>query len=339
MKCAGCLKNTKDVNHIKCTLSECGKVFCSLCINLNVITSERKKLWKCPDCCAIVKKGDNSLTPVRATNEMTNVTTRKKPEIIIDSSRLEIKELIAEVRLLTTEITSLKQKFEEATTSLTRCQERLEELRVVTTSNDKRIKYLENRTQEIPLLQASVQQLKMELNIQEQNHLGNEIELSGIPEQQNENLHHIVLLAARKIGVELDDSDLDWVSRAGTRDRVKTTMQSSKFPRPVVARLLRRTKRDEILRSAKSRKNIMSKDLDIHGESLRIYCNERLTKENRLLFRDARKHAKQHGYAFCWCNRGSIYIRQREGKAAIPIRSREDINNVFGPPSTESDKS
>ncbi|KOB74271.1 Uncharacterized protein OBRU01_04557 [Operophtera brumata] len=206
-------------------------------------------------------------------------------------------------------------------------------------ANEERLKDLEKRDVVVENLQVTVLQLKNELKAQAQVNLRNEIEIVGIPENSSEHLHHTVLVAAKKMGVELEDRDLDWVSRVGPRrPPVTVTLpeDGARMPRPVVVRLLRRSKRDQFLKATKSRRNTSSADLEVAGVSQKVFFNERLTKENRVLFRDARSRAKQHGYAFCWCSQGAIFVRQREGKAAMPIPSHNDLDRLL-PPSLSTD--
>ncbi|CAH0726206.1 unnamed protein product, partial [Brenthis ino] len=332
MKCHGCLKLIKDLNNIKCSSLTCSKSFCSLCINLTELSIEKRSKWKCPDCCANKRKiGDNSSTPVRSNEDDSNVTLRKKADTqTITGMNSEVKELIAEFRLLTQELSSLKKQLEDTTASMTSCQKRLEELGSAIANNDSRIKKLEDRERETELLKGTVKELQQELNIKSQNNISNELELCGIPEINNESLQHVVLLAARKVGVDLEDGDIDWVIRAGPRvKRVITMENNSQFPRPVVVRLLRKTKRDQIIKAAKSRRNIKSTDLDIPGTPYKVFYNERLTKYNRELFREARRMAKQHGFSHCWCSQGTIFVRKSEGKPARPVRNFDDLSIVF----------
>ncbi|XP_045763694.1 uncharacterized protein LOC123866284, partial [Maniola jurtina] len=176
------------------------------------------------------------------------------------------------------------------------------------------------------------------INTQAQNHLKNEIEICGIPECPNENATHLALLLAKKIGVEVSDQDIDWTSRAGPRvlSAVNATGNARKYPRPIVVRLLRRSKRDEFLKASKSRRNITSTDLNLPGPAQKVFINERLTQRNRLLFRECRIQTKQLGYEFCWCNNGTIYVRAREGKSASAIRNHEDLERLTNKPKTTS---
>lgn len=247
----------------------------------------------------------------------------------MDVSGAEVQELTGEIRLLTQEISSLKQKLEEATVSLSRCHERLDEITTAVAATDNRVKKLEERDREMVDLSATVAHLQSEMNSMAQNHLQNELEITGVSENENENLHHIILVAARKIGVDLDDADIDWIHRVGPR-RISGDQSDNiaKLPRPVVVRITRKAKRDQLLKAAKSRRNITSSDLEVPGTTRKIYYNERLTKENRMLFRDARSKTKQCNYAQCFCSQGKIYIRKQNGRPAILVRSVADLDSI-----------
>lgn len=332
MKCSGCLKNTSASSGILCSVVSCRKGFCCLCIDLTRLAPAEKVKWVCPDCCALLranKGGDKDNTPVRGTSDFTNITERKKQSQNPESQNTEFKELTGEIRFLREDISLLRASLEEVTVSLSRCHDRLDELGITLSSQEARIARLEDCEKENIFLKAKVAQLHNDINVQQQHQLRNEIELSGIPETSNESLVHTILVAARKVGVELEDKDIDWTSRVGPRRPPSESPETStRLPRPVVVRLLRRTKRDELLKAAKSRRNVTSVDLDIQGPPLRIFFNERLTKDNRTLFRDARIKCKENGYAQCFCSNGAIFIRKRDGKPATLVRNFDDLANV-----------
>lgn len=330
MRCAGCLKNTTESSGILCSVENCRKTFCALCIDASRLTPEGKKKWVCPDCCAILRSknsGGNSLTPVRGSTDSQNITVRKKHSHNPES--VDLKELTAEIRFLREDITLLRARLEETTVSLTRCHERLDDLGITLSNQETRIKHLETCETENVVLKAKVVLLQNDINIQAQNQLRNEIELSGVPETPNESLLHTVLVAARKLGVELEETDIDWANRVGPRRPPSEILETKRtLPRPLVVRLLRRAKRDELLKAAKSRRNVTSVDLDIPGPALRVFFNERLTKENRALFRDARIKCKEYGFAQCFCSHGAIFVRKRDGKPATLVRGFADLVSI-----------
>ena len=73
----------------------------------------------------------------------------------------------------------------------------------------------------------------------------------------------------------------------GLQIKPVTAIDGRRFRRPVIVRFLRRSKRDEIIRAVKTRRNIMSARLDTPGKSLKLFYNERLAKINRELFHEA----------------------------------------------------
>ncbi|XP_059062699.1 uncharacterized protein LOC131855443 [Achroia grisella] len=273
MQCEGCLSNLSRGKYFQCTKQHCGRKFCYLCANIQDATIV--KTWKCPACATQEKKvGDNSSTPIRSDSQ--NITTRKKTNTKSNSPTgvkdIEVNELTSEIRSLTHELSSLKRKLEEATESLTRCYQRLDELGNAIQTANNRITQLENSETKVVSLQATVTHLENELNNQIQSQLSNEIEIVGIPENNNENLVHIAMVASRKIGIDLTEQDIDWVTRVGPRfskaTKTDTSNGESKFPRPVVLRLLRRSKRNSLIKESKNRRNLTSHDIDVTDHNM-----------------------------------------------------------------------
>lgn len=162
---------------------------------------------------------------------------------------------------------------------------------------------------------------------QAQHHVRNEIEIMGIPETPNENLVHVAILTATKVGVDLSELEIDEIKRVGPR---RSSDSKEKRPRPIVARLLRKAKRTELVKAAASRKGLTTEDI-VPGTSDSVFINERLTKKNRLLFRESRNRAELYKYRFCWTRDGGIFLRRAEKKAAILIRSYKDLDEKIGP--------
>lgn len=323
LMCAGCKNNITDKRYDKCT--KCDKHFHFLCVGLGGPATDS---WICPDCRSIMKKGgDNSSTPVRQSE---NITVRKqKTSIPLETSKKgnsSLCELTDQIRLLRAEVSSMKSEFVVAVAALNRCESRLDALTNVMSAYETRLIAAENNTTEVVELRREVDVLNDKLNSQAQSMLRNEIEVSGVIEAENENVHHTMLMMSSLVGVRLTDTDIDGIHRAGPR------RNPSHSPRPIVVKFTRRALRDQFLKAAKMRK-LTTTDVDIKGEPSNIYVNERLTRSNRLLFRDTRKQFKEAGYKFCWTSGGIIYVKKREGKGkgseALVIRSHADIGRIL----------
>ncbi|VVD05009.1 unnamed protein product [Leptidea sinapis] len=182
--------------------------------------------------------------------------------------------------------------------------------------------------QEISFLKSTVTQLHLQIGSRDQDLLQNDLEITGVTELDNENLTHIVMVASKKIGVDLSESDLNGVLRVGPKIIQKSPSIVNKH-RPIVVKLVRKHKRDALLKAAKERKNLSTEDI-IQGAPSKIFLNERLTKENRRLFREARIRAKDKDFKYCWVRNGGIYVRKDNGKPAIKISYSEDLDRKIG---------
>lgn len=352
--CSGCGVTFKDRRVLNC--SSCKLKYDLLCANIDKqsfidMNAEAKSSWECPECrCKKPKVVNSDSTPVRSLpREDPNATHRVKEKMLtaqpknpnsLDTNNSDIAALTAEIRLLREEMADFKQQCITLTESLGNCNNRLDEC-------DKKIL---KRDQEIIELKAAMIQLQQENSNRAQNQLSNEVEISGIGEEPKENLHHIVLLTAKKIGVELSDKDIDWAIRVGppqstakidvlTETETEAVMEAGakladaklkeKAPRPIVVRFTRRKLRDDFLEGAKGRRGLKSDDI-VHGTSRNVFINERLTKENRYLFRNARIAAAEKGYKYCWVRNGRIFIRRADKRPVISIRSHEDLEQLTG---------
>ncbi|PZC72841.1 hypothetical protein B5X24_HaOG210516 [Helicoverpa armigera] len=333
--CASCQKPLRSSN-IKCF--KCDQLFhvtCANASNQTKLTNETKATWTCPTC---QNKGPKKTTsPARSVPDsdepgknttassnkldQTTVSSRDAPCNNNSSDSEILRSLSSEIQLLRGDVGDLKSHIKYLSEHLTQCYSRLEEY-------DTRIKTLEKREEEIIALNNTITNLRDQLNSQGQASLKNELEINGIDELKNESPLHIVRVMAHKIGVTLEEYDIDFVSRVGPR-RQKTD-SSDAPPRNLAVRFVRRYKRDEFLKAAKMRRSLTSTDIDIAGPTRNIFVNERLTSSNRQLFRATRNAAKAHGYKYCWIRNGAILIRKQEGNPAIHIQNMEDLEHHMG---------
>uniref|UniRef100_A0A2A4J0K9 PHD-type domain-containing protein n=1 Tax=Heliothis virescens TaxID=7102 RepID=A0A2A4J0K9_HELVI len=341
--CGGCNETLTDLQTIKCT--SCNEEFHLQCVNIvqNDFPYVAAK-WICPTCTGKLPRGDNtnkSVRPSLPSDESINVNSQPRsfkransdsPIFISDNDTNALNSLTREIRLMRHDMSQIKTQLNELTTSIKTCNSRLDSYDDRITQSENKIIALETQANKHILeLNDTISQLRDQLNAQAQEAMSNEIEIMGISEPKNENVKHTVLLTAAKIGVDLKDDDVDWVSRIGIGHKSATGDFSAKFPRPIIVRLLRRNKRDELIKAAKTRKNLDSKDIVSEGPTGRVFINEHLTKQNRRLFRDARTKAQGKGFKFCWIRNGQILLRKKEGMATIRIQNMADIHDHLGP--------
>lgn len=286
--------------------------------------------WVRPDCRASSKKGgDNSQTLVRASTPGENITKRNRPAsqqqnyTALQDNNNTKHDLASEIHYLRNEMSDLKTQIADM---FARFESHMETVTSRVSTVETRLTTIEVNLQEFSTLKATVAILQEQVEYQAQMFLQNEVEISGLEETANENPYHIALVTAAKIGIKIADTDIDCVSCTGPRSNNENTNKNTNYPRPLVIRFMRKQTRDNFINSAKLRRNIDNKDIIENGQERKIYIIERLTKGNRLLFREARRKANEADYKYCWTKNGSIYIRKRTGDPGIRIRSYDDLS-------------
>lgn len=301
--------------------------------------------WRCPECEKDVVRDNQSETPVRGrvdastedfmdmspTNTANTTTTEVTQEIPLDI-RAELKKFKDDlIKAVRSEFQLLRSELAEVKSSLQLTNERMAGL-------EERVATLENRTGAQPVVATDVHklidQLRSDINERDQELLGTDIQISNLPETSGENPIHTAILVASKLGVKLEAHDIVSAERIGGR-RINAAQPTSVVTRPrfLVVRFARRDLRDEMLEAARVRRGMTSADLGMPGAPARFYVNERLTKQNRELFRMAREAGGRLGWQFVWCKRGRILARCKPGEPARQIRCEADVQRIFEPAS------
>ncbi|CAG9796323.1 unnamed protein product [Diatraea saccharalis] len=349
LKCAGCLQVITDRQYLRCCV--CSQYYDIICANVseqrfrNTLTGQHRLNWKCDACKNMEPKVDNSNTPLREHDD--KVTRRRGASVLSppeenSDAQWDMRSLIEELRLFRKEMQEMRiqvQSFNETLGALMSrvdiCEDRLDDL---TLRIDKleRCDAASESVNNNTALTNTIDSLKAELNERDQELLMNDVEITCIPEQKGENLQHFVVTLACKLGVQLEQRDVVSAVRVGRSLDVSGvgTSSSSPRPRPIVVRLVRRAVREDLLHAARVRRGVTTEGLDLPGPPRRFYINERLTRMNRLLFRQARGIGVRLGWRFIWTKDGKIFGSRQHAGQGVPrhrLRNRADLVRVFGP--------
>lgn len=242
----------------------------------------------------------------------------------------EMKLLRAEISIFRHEMSKYTSVVEKLTTRMDSIEERMTQLETRFCADQAQVK----QSSEI---NGTINLLKKQLNDSEQDKLLNDVEISGLQENSGENLLHVVITLAQKIGLSLEERDIVNAYRLGARiSTVEHNGSGSEAterprPRPVVVRLTRRYLRDEFLHAARVRRGVDTAGMGLGGEPRRFYVNEHLTRINRKLFYTAREElARKRNWRFVWTRGGIIYARRDQKSSVHVIRSEDDLSKVFG---------
>lgn len=326
---------------------------------------EHKRNWKCPECCSKRPKADNTNTPVRTAGSTCdnsekssrndaaygdmNVTVRSKtPKQSLEDSEMSSPECIEqctdpvsreqeppsahdfgmfwkEMRCFRLELNQFRNTMKELTNTVKKYNEKLESL-------EERVQSLEtkviNKSDLYADMETTIAQLKQDIQDRDQAILSNDLEIAGIPEGRTENVTHIVLTVANKLGVDLDERDIVVAERVG-QPRALIEGEAPR-PRPISVRLAQRSRRSALLQAARVKRGATTEGLGMTGTPRHFYVNERLTKQNRQIFQKARELASRHKWRYVWTRDGKIYVRREHGAERHIIRTEIDLTRVFG---------
>ncbi|KAG7300511.1 hypothetical protein JYU34_016141 [Plutella xylostella] len=336
------------------TCFKCPKKYHNLCVKLS---REDHKLIKrneyaCPNCKLLTKTIRNDETPVATQTEPVSSepgcdqgTTTENAAVLGFLSAAQglaastvpadiMSAFTSALRQMQEVFNGMKREMTDFTASLNYTSEDIVQFRQELTEMKGQLKELEYYKSEVKTLRAEVSELRQELAAKEQRHFTKDVEITGLTETNGENLTQVVNVLSNKLGVQLDPRDVDDVRRVGARGggggggSGGAGAGAMERPRPVVLTFTRRAPRDQLLRAAKARRGITTEMLEVPGNSRRVFVNEHLTKENRVLFSKARALGAELKFKFVWTSNCNIFMRRSETSSVLRITSESILDKL-----------
>ena len=146
----------------------------------------------------------------------------------------------------------------------------------------------------------------------------NNLEISNLPETENENITEVLTSVFKCLNVNV----LDKISVA---HRVPTLNKSK--PKPIIVQFVSRESKDMCLKAAKTKK-ITASQVDARNKNMPVYLNEHLIPSLKELFFHCRKFKNENNFKFAWVKNGKIFIRKNENSRVIRIVNVDDLLNV-----------
>lgn len=319
-KCAG--KLLPRTFQIQC--DTCKKFFHGACVNMGQSDTGEKMATEQPYYCATCASGNDSEPTLRdVLNEIKKL--REEQQYIGNS-----------VKSCHDELRQLRKTISEQETKIKVCDEKLEHLveknnslvseiksvmvritKIEQDNNNEKIAYLEDTLEK---KEKEILQLSTEINNLDQYHRNKNLEIYGLQESHNENLHALIMEIASKLNISgFTPDDIDAIHRLPNRD--------ARRPKSVVVQFCKRKIRDSFLSKGKQIK-ITNRDIILNGDSNRIYLNAHLTPANKKLFWKVKEFKREHNYKHVWINKGLIYLKRTDESPVIKISSEKDIPSV-----------
>lgn len=152
------------------------------------------------------------------------------------------------------------------------------------------------------------------------------VEISGIPEAEDENTKEIVIKIGSSIVVDITESDLSVghrLPKQSYRDVVRegSFANFSRFRAPnIVVKFVQRELRDRFYKVRKFLRDKTTEDLDLGLNSdNKMYISENLTQIKKDLVKDSLKVKRDLKYKHIWTFYGRIYLRRDSQSLAVTI--------------------
>lgn len=171
-------------------------------------------------------------------------------------------------------------------------------------------------------IQKNVRTIQEDLGQQQQNDRILNLEIAGVPELKNENLCDMFLRIAKHAGVDMSCNNITHITRV--QPRQKTTGR----PKNIIVKLRNKIDKDNIISGLRKTRGITTEDIQMQGESKRVYVNEHLTVENKQLLKKCRDAVKSKSFEFLWVKNCKIYVRKNDTSEAINIKTESDIRKL-----------
>ncbi|CAG4925981.1 unnamed protein product [Colias eurytheme] len=327
-KCSACGKFVSATDGVKCL--GCNSLYDRICLKISK-TSKLPPNWVCPMCISKQPRKDNTETPVKSLSGVSLEDPAGTSDVqvsVLQELKLLRSDLKHELSCFRLELTNIGSRVDTLMTMISDLKQRLDDVEVkvstLESQNDSR-----TNSEFTQSLSDSISKLKTELNDRDQEMLLTNIEITGLPEREGENVVHLVSLVAAKLDIQIDQKEIVSAHRCGTNNN-KRDITGTLSRRPISVRLCRRSLRDEFLRKARVRRGVDTSGMELPGTPQKFYVNERLTKFNRYLFHKAREEGRRCGWKYIWTKEGRIYARRNPDSTSKRIRSEEDLPLVFG---------
>ncbi|CAG9134340.1 unnamed protein product [Plutella xylostella] len=175
------------------------------------------------------------------------------------------------------------------------------------TSFDKRLSDLESNSKSYKLIEEKANSLELKMNNLDQQSRHCNIEITNVPDKRGENLTLLIDKIGLAINFPIPQKEIIAIHR------VPHMQSDNKTPKNIIVKFASHTLRNNILSAYRLAKGLNTDQLGISGASHRIYMNEHLIMNKKLLFRECRSFAKEHNFKHAWVRNATIptYARVR----------------------------
>lgn len=200
-----------------------------------------------------------------------------------------------------------------------------ETLKTRIAEKDATIKVLETDCEH---LQSEMYNLTNRMSAIEKTTRSYNIEIQAVPESRNENVTSLFKKLCNIVNFPLEDGGIHACRRIAKMDN------TSKRPRNILVTLASPRMKDSILSAvqrfnkAHPRDTLNSRQLEISGETHKIYVVEHLSPQCKQLHAAARRFAREKQYKYVWAKYGRVYLRKDDNSGSIFVKNLETLDKL-----------
>lgn len=294
---------------VKCAGS-CEKSFHTRCIKDDLVGKKTRSYrdWKCTECRnpSSVNSNASSATDLITKDFIVRVLEDFKKEVFgeMKTIRSEMSELSASVHFVSNKLDETTQLMKDIKSEIASLKRENEELRGKNAS-----------------LASEVCSMKERIRSLEQYSRKNNVEISGLPVTQGENVIDLVKDVGSSLGLEIAKGDISAAHRV-------PSFQKNRTPSLVVQFVNRSTKETVITKYREKKGGMTARNVNTVFPANRLYINEHLSPENKVFLNKLKSKAKELGYAFTWCRDGKFFVRKSQGERYLRIESYDAIEKL-----------
>lgn len=277
---------------------------------------ERKSTWKCQSCkatpVASPQTGCLKAPPANSETimlELQSLSSKMEALPALIESVKAIQSELAELKTIRHEVSEMKSSFESYGQEIKLLANRVSGV-------EDEIEAMKKAREVMVNLQDRIVQLENRQSENEQRSRMNNIEIKGVPTSKDEDLFAVMAKIGEVIGFHVQKDQINYIARVPTRND-----QTNKN---IICSVHNSYLKNDFIAAAKKLKNLSAGDLGLQGNN-RVYINDHLTLENKLLLNKTKAQANERGFEHVWVRGCKILVRKNSSSPKHCIKTEQDL--------------
>ena len=148
------------------------------------------------------------------------------------------------------------------------------------------------------------------------------LEIVGVPVQENEDTNALVIEVAKLLDIEVPPDQISTSHRLPINPNSKISKTS-----PIIVRFVNRDIRNKLYANRKLTRSVNLNKFSVAGTE-KIYLNENLAQIRKKLFGKTKQKAKQMNYRYIWTTNGNIFAKKSDDEITLAIKNDLDLNLI-----------